>query len=182
MPAGLQPSDLFISQEAKGSFHRVINNMAVGANRSRVFPTLHEPAVNPAANAIGVEFSAPRLIPRFCSSVGRVLSSASAFRRAERKKRQEATIPIQSLFFPGGRFWKRSISPTLIRSCFLKRRHEWETLRLANKEKKKKSCAWRHTDCLKVFLSFRVYNYMKTGDGEDSFDLPSFVAKEEKIK
>lgn len=51
---------------------------------------------------------------------------------------------------------------------------------LANKEKKKKSCAWQLTDCLKVFLSFRVYNYMKTGDGEDSFDLPSFVAKEEK--
>lgn len=130
MPAGLQPSDLFISQEAKGPFHRVINNMAVGANRSRVFPTLHETAVNPAANAIGVEFSAPRLIPRFRSSVGRVLSSASAFRRAERKKRQKATIPIQSSFFPGGQFWKRSISPTQIRDCFLKRRHEWETLRL----------------------------------------------------
>lgn len=28
--------------------------------------------------------------------------------------------------------------------------------------------------CLKVFLSFRVYNYMKTEDGEDSFDLLSF--------
>lgn len=34
--------------------------------------------------------------------------------------------------------------------------------------------------CLKVFLSFRVYNYMKTEDGEDSFDLLSFGG--EKIK
>lgn len=55
---------------------------------------------------------------------------------------------------------------------------------LANKGKKKKAMrSGIQTLCLKVFLSFRVYNYMKTGDGEDSFDLPSFVAKEgKKIK
>lgn len=58
-------------QEAKGPIHLVINNMAVGMNRSRVFPTLHEPAINPSTNAIGVEFNAARFIPRFRFSVQR---------------------------------------------------------------------------------------------------------------
>lgn len=56
-------------QEAKGPIHRVINNMAVGMNRWRVFPTLLEPAINPTTNAIGVEFNAVRFISRFRSFV-----------------------------------------------------------------------------------------------------------------
>lgn len=48
---------------------------------------------------------------------------------------------------------------------------------LVNKGKKKALRGSIQSLCLKVFLSFQVYNYMKTEDGEDSFDVLSFGRK-----
>lgn len=111
-------------QEAKSLIHRVINNMAVGMNRLRVFPTLHEPAINPTTNAIGAEFNAAHFIPRFRSPVQQDMFYClrTVFLKARTKKQTEKMAESDNLPAVVVLLYRRMVLETvnkltLIRGC-----------------------------------------------------------------